>query len=146
MSVRPGRITWRTGVWALIVVDLLVLSLAVRAYRRDESVHRLIERRTANALAEAVERSPRIRDRLLVNLGNVYFEQALSTGKPGPARAALSYYRDALRLNPGLLEAKKNLEVAQRFLDTLIPPREPREPRPPDRMRSSRRPLTPNEI
>lgn len=146
MRSGPRRITWRTGLWALIGVDLLLLSLAVLAYRRDESVYQLIQQRTPNALAEAVERSPEIRDRLLVNLGNLYFEQAVSAGRPGPARAALSYYRDALRLNPTLLEAKKNLEVAQRFLDTLIPPREPREPRPPDRMRSSRRPLTPNEI
>lgn len=146
MSIGPVRVTWRRVLWVLIGVDLLLLSLALRGYRREESVYRLIEQRTPNALADAVESSPGIRDRLLVNLGNVYFEQAVSTRQPGPAFAAISYYRDALRLNPNLLEAKKNFEVAQRFLDLMVPPREPREPRPPDRMRSSERPLAPSEI
>jgi hypothetical protein len=130
----------------LIALDLVLVAFAVRGYRRESSIYRLIGQRTPNALAEAVERSPGIRDRLLVNLGNLYLEQAVSAGQPGPARAALSYYRDALRLNPELLEAKRNFEIAQRFLDALVPPREPREPRPPDRMRSSERPLTPNDI
>jgi tetratricopeptide (TPR) repeat protein len=109
-------------------------------------IYELARRGTADAYAEAIERAPAIRDRLLFDLGNRYFEEAQRLHEAGPTRAALSYYEEALRLDPGFLEAKKNYELARRFLDGLVPPRDPREPRPPDRARSSQMPLHRDDI
>ncbi|NIM48698.1 MAG: hypothetical protein GTO22_05485 [Gemmatimonadales bacterium] len=146
MSRMLGRVPWRRVLWAMIGANLVLLGLAVWRFRQEQAVYRLLQQRTLEAYSEAVRRVGPIRDRLLVNLGNLYFEQARLEGQPGAARAALASYREALRLNPELMAAKKNFEVAQRFLDALVPPREPREPRPPGRVRSSQMPLKPNDI
>lgn len=141
-----GRIPWRRLLWALIGANLVLLGLAIWRFRQEQAVYRLLQQGTVESYSEAVPRAGPIRDRLLVNLGNLYFEQARLAGQPGAARAALAYYREALRLNPELMAAKKNFEVAQRFLDALVPPLEPREPRPPGRVRSSQMPLKPTDI
>lgn len=141
-----ARIPWRRLLWALIGANLVALGLAVWRLRQEQAVDRMLQQRTLEAYSEAVRQAGPIRDRLLVNLGNLYLEQARTVGEPGAARAALAYYREALRLNPDLMAAKKNFEVAQRFLDAMVPPREPREPRPPGRVRSSQMPLKPTDI
>ena len=146
MSTLIGRNPWRRVLWALIGTNLVLLVFAVWQFRQAQAVYQLLQHRTPEAYAEAVGKAGPIRDRLLVNLGNLYFEQALRVRRPAAARAALRYYEEALRLNPHLMEAKKNYEVARRFLDALVPPREPREPRPPDRMQPSQMPLKPNDI
>ena len=131
---------------ALAVLNLLAVGVA--AWRARESVARyeLARRRTPEAYADAIERAPAIRDRLLFNLGNAYLRDGLRLGQAGPARAALGYYEEALRIDPEFLAAKKNYELGRRFLEGLVPPREPREPRPPDRARSSQMPLRPDDI
>lgn len=141
-----ARFPWNGMLWALIGANLVLLGFAVWRFRQEQALYRLLQQRTPEAYGEAVLQAAPIRDRLLVNLGNLYLQQAQSGAEPGAARAALAYYREALRLNPELMAAKKNFEVAQRFLDSLVPPREPREPRPPGRMRSSQMPLKPNDI
>lgn len=146
MTPMLGRIRWRNVLWVLIGVQLILLAYTVHRFHREQAIYELLQQRTLDAYAEAVEKAGAVPDRLLVNLGNLYFEQAQRARQPAAARAALVYYREALRLNPGLMEAKKNFEVAQRFLDALVPPRDPREPRPPERMRSSQMPLRPHDI
>lgn len=141
-----GRIPWRKILWALIGAHLIVLAYATWQFRRDQAINRLLKQRTLDAYAEAVVSSDAVRDRLLLNLGNLYFGRAQRTRQPAAARMALAYYREALRLNPGLMAAKKNFELAQRFLNALVPPRDPREPRPPERMQPSQRPLLPTDI
>lgn len=131
---------------ALAGLDLFVVGFVAWRAREDLAIYELSRRRTPEAYAEAIERTPAIRERLLFNLANAYFQDAQRLGQPGPVRAALAYYEEALRLDPAFLEAKKNYELARRFLDGLVPPREPREPRPPDRARSSQMPLRPDDI
>lgn len=146
MSSVLGRIPRMAIFGTLIAVNLVFLLLAVREFRQAQTVHQLFRQGTPEAYAEAVGKADANHDRLLLNLGNLYFEQALTERGPAAARAALGYYREALRLNPGLMEAKKNFEVTERFLDSLVPPRDPREPRPPERMQSSQMPLKPHDI
>lgn len=140
------RVHWRACIAGAVALDLLLFALAARRAAADLRIHELARARTVDAYAEAVERAPAIRDRLLFSLGNRYFEEAQRLAQAGPTRAALSYYEEALRLRPAFLEAKKNYELARRFLDALVPPRDPREPRPPDRARSSQMPLSRDDI
>lgn len=143
---RLRRIRARWIFAALVGANLLLLAQAATRYREQRTLHRLVLRGTIESYTEAVERAPEARDRLLYNLGNLYLDRARKLREPGPARAAIAYYREALRLRPELLPAKKNYEVAARFLESMIPPRPPREPRPPDRVAPSEMPLTPNQI
>lgn len=131
---------------ALAALNLAIIGIAAWRARRDLAIYELARARTADAYAEAIERAPAIRERLLFNLGNAYLRDGQRLSQPGPVRAALAYYEEALRIDPAFLEAKKNYELARRFLDGLVPPREPREPRPPDRARSSQMPLRPDDI
>ncbi len=146
MRVKLDRIAWRRWLVVLIGASLLGLAVAAVRYREEREVHGLLRQRSPEAYAEAVERAGSFRGRLFYNLGNLYFERGQAQHSAAAVRAALSYYRESLRLDPEFLEAKKNYEVAQRFLDGLVPPREPREPRPPDRARSSQMPLKPTDI
>lgn len=142
----PWRVHARTLFAALAGVSLVAVGIAAWRARDQVALYELARRRTPEAYAEAIERAPAIRDRLLFNLGNAYLRDGQRRGQPGPVRAALAYYEEALRLDPAFLDAKKNYELARRFLDGLVPPREPREPRPPDRARSSQMPLRPDDI
>ncbi|MFQ5889186.1 MAG: tetratricopeptide repeat protein [Gemmatimonadota bacterium] len=142
----PGMPSWRKALLVLIAANALLLAYAVREFTVERALYRTLRERTPEAYAEAVPRAGRIRDHLLVNLGNLYFEQGARRRWPAAVRTALAYYREALRLNPELLDAKKNYEVARRLLNDLVPPREPREPRPPDRFAPSQMPLQPTDI
>lgn len=143
---RLRRIRARWIFAALAAANLLLLAQAAVRYRDARALHRLVRQGTIESYTEAVERAPGLRERLLYNLGNRYLDRARKLREPGPGRAAIAYYREALRLRPDLLEAKKNYEVATRLVESLIPPLPPREPRPPDRVAPSEMPLTPNQI
>lgn len=140
------RTAWRALVLALVAVNLLALVLAVRNYARQETLHRLSQEPSLESLSQAVEQGGELRDRLLVNLGNYNLRRGLRLRSVAEVRAAVAYYREALRMQPDLVVAKHNLELAVRILESFIPPREPREPLPPDMIRSSEMPLKPNEI
>jgi mxaK protein len=85
------------------------------------------QERLADAQAELAELSsegsPAFRARVLYDLGNVYFRQALETvergeaGRAAPlAELAKDTYRRALRTDPGFRDAKYNLEAASRLM------------------------------
>jgi len=71
---------------------------------------------------------PEQRERTLYNLGNRYLEEGLGAGDPEQRRrlldAAVDAYRDALRLDPGDLDAKWNLELALREQQQQPPPQQ----------------------
>lgn len=146
MSPTRGRVPWRKALLALIGANVVVLAYAVRDFRQEQALHRMLRQGTPEAYAEAVEKAGPIRDRLLVNLGNLYFEKGQRRKWYAAVRAAVAYYREALRLNPHLMPAKKNYEVAWRFLDAQVAPREPREPMPPNRITAGQMPLKPHDI
>ncbi len=128
------------------MLDLVFLAFAVRDYRRDRELQRLVRDGSLESLSRAVEMGAGIRDRLLLNLGNHYFERGLRSRAAAEVRAAAAYYREALRINPELGRAKKNFELARRVLRSSVPPMQPREPLPPDMIQSSEMPLKPNDI
>lgn len=144
-ALRP-RIGWVTLGLALVVLDLAFLVLAVRDYRQQETLHRLSAEPSLESLSRAVEQGGELRDRLLVNLGNYNLRRGIRLRSVAEVRAAVAYYREALRIEPDLVTAKHNLELAVRILESFIPPREPREPLPPGMIRSSEMPLKPNDI
>lgn len=85
------------------------------------------QERWADAQAELAELSGEgaadFRARALYDLGNAYFRQALETvqrgeaGRAAPlAELAKDAYRRALRTDPGLRDAKYNLEAASRLM------------------------------
>jgi hypothetical protein len=140
------RIPWLRLCLVLAALDLAVLAYELREHRRAQELHRLAEQGTLESLTEAVRSGGELRDRLLVNLGNYHLEQGLRIRSVAQIRSAVAYYREALRLDPELLAAKHNLELALHVLASAIPPREPREPLPPDMIRPSEMPLKPTDI
>ena len=138
---------WGRILGALVAADLVALGLAWRDLERAREVHRLLGATTPEGYAEAVARAdPEWRDELLVNLANRYLDQGTRRGWLAGLRAATAYYREALRLNPDLLEAKRNFEVATRRLRASVPPREPRRPMQIEKIRPSQMPLKPTDI
>lgn len=140
------RVRWNWVLGGLVAAHAVLLAHAVRRYQEDRTLARLVAQGTPESYARAIERAEPLRHRLLFNLGNLYLDRAQRLREAAPARAALAYYREALRLDPEFLEAKKNYELAGRLLESFVPPRPPREPRPPDRIAPSQMPLTPNQI
>lgn len=90
----------------------------LRLGRHDEA-----EQHLRAALASV---DPEQRERTLYNLGNRYLEEGLSAADPEQRRhlldAAVAAYRDALRLDPGDVDAKWNLELALQEQDRQPPP------------------------
>ncbi len=90
------------------------------------------QERHADAQAELAgltgEGGPGFQARVLYDLGNVYFRQALATvekgeaGRAAPlAELAKDAYRRALALDPGFRDAKYNLEAASRLMPDFDP-------------------------
>lgn len=131
---------------ALVALNLAALGYSAWAFRQKQALYRAFQEGTAEAYAGLLERAGHLRDRVLVNLGNRYFDEGLRSGGLGGVRKAIAYYREALRLNPDLMEAKKNFEVANRFLETQVETRQPRRPMEIERIRPSQLPLQPHDI
>lgn len=143
---RLRRVPWVRLCVALVAIDLMILARAIDDYREHEELYELTRAGTIEALTEAVRRHDAMRERLLTNLANVHLRRGLELRSVAEVRAAVAYYREALRLDPELVPAKHNLELAVRVLESAIPPREPREPLPPDMIKASEMPLKPNDI
>lgn len=139
-------LSWSRFLLGLIAADAAFLLHVSTEARRAGELERLVEVGTPEAITEAMALAPERRPWLLYNLGSVYLDDGTRRRFAGSLRAALGYYREALRIHPDLLEAKRNYEVAWRRLESLIPPRPPREPRPPDRVAPSQMPLLPGDI
>lgn len=71
---------------------------------------------------------PELLFRATYNLGTAYLMAGRAESEPGPRRlyldAAVETLKDALRLEPGDMDAKWNLELALRFLENTEPPEE----------------------
>ncbi|MEW6046128.1 MAG: hypothetical protein AB1609_06570 [Bacillota bacterium] len=117
-------IPWTRVLAVLVAANLLLLGHSIWRYRQERALHRALWPATAEAYAGLLGTAGAIRDRLLFNLGNRYFEEGIRSNRPDMASKAAAYYREALRLNPELLEAKKNHELASRFLETIAEPGE----------------------
>lgn len=110
--MRPQRMM------ALTIIAVAAFGLAVSGWRYHHASQ--VARAFAEGTPEAYTRllqDPDVRARALYNLGNAYLREALKDEKVDRLRQAVAYYREALRADPSLVEAKRNYELASRLLD-----------------------------
>jgi hypothetical protein len=137
---------WMKGLGIAVLVEAGVLGLSVWQYERDQTAYRLLRQGTPEALNQVIQRFPRYRGVALVLLGNRFLQEGLRRGDAALIQKAALCYREALRMEPHRMEAKKNLEVAQRHLGPSWRP-ERREPTLEfRRVFPSIRPLKPTDI
>jgi tetratricopeptide (TPR) repeat protein len=95
-----------------------------------------------------------LQSRLMYNLGNVKYQQALEALRSAqdaatPLRGAMAYYRDSLEIDPQYQEARYNLELAYLLLRQLVPPQaqeqEGQEPQPAQNQDQPPPPHTPQQ-
>lgn len=147
MTALPRRLGARAAAGLVLVgLNLAALAYSGWQFRREQALYVILQEPTPDAYARAIPMAPALRDRLLMNLGNRYLEQGLKDGDPGALRAAIAFYKESLRLNPRLLPAKKNLEIAGRLLAREVETRRSRRPMELEALQSGQTPLSASDI
>jgi len=137
---------WIKGLGIAILLEIGVLGFSVWQYDREQTVYRLLRQGTPEALNQVIQRFPHYRVTALIHLGNRFLREGLRQGDSSLIQKAALCYREALRMEPHRMEAKKNFEVAQRHLGPSWRPDEKEPALEFRRVLPSFRPLKPTDI
>lgn len=106
----------RAVVAALLLAGALAgLALSWTNYLHDRWIYQAVLQGSESSYTGLLS-DQAVRSRALYNLANLYLREAVQEGKVERLRQALAYYREALRVEPDFMEAKKNFELAGRLL------------------------------